>query len=279
MMRRMHEPDRLIEVDDVTIAVDDRNAAAGGVPLVLVHGYTGSRLDFEDVIDDLATDRRVVAWDHRGHADSTSTGDPSTYTFDRLVADMEGVLHALGIDRIDLLGHSMGGIISMRFALAHPERIRSLVLMDTLAAWEGVIPGDLIQMMSDTAREKGMPAYTDAVVAFEESQDRVPEADKARVVARVRHKMANMDIEAIDALGRALTTFPSMLQALGAVRCPTTVLVGENDTGLLPASDAIAKAIDGAVEVVIPGAAHCPQEERPDLWLAAMRDHLARAEV
>src|SRR5947209_13855466 len=154
---RMFEPDRLLPVGDVTLAVDDRNADAGGVPLVLVHGYTGSRLDFEGVIDELATDRRVVAWDHRGHADSTSTGDPNTYTFDQLVADMDGVLAALGIDRFDLLGHSMGGIVSMRFALARPERIRSLILMDTLAEWEGVIPSEIIKLMADTARDQGIP--------------------------------------------------------------------------------------------------------------------------
>ena len=81
------EPDRRVMVNGVEIAVDDRSPGddgSNGLPLVLVHGFTGGRVDFADVIDELATDRRVVAWDHRGHADSTNTGDPATYTLDQL---------------------------------------------------------------------------------------------------------------------------------------------------------------------------------------------------
>ena len=87
-------PDQVIAVNGVELAVDDRASARRGqrLPLVLVHGFTGGRVDFADVIDDLARDRRVVAWDHRGHADSTNTGDPATYTFDQLADDAAGVL-------------------------------------------------------------------------------------------------------------------------------------------------------------------------------------------
>ena len=74
-----------------------------------------------------------------------------------------------------------------------------------------------------------------------------------------------------------MRTFPPLLPRLGSITCPTTVIVGEVDTALRPQSDAIAAAIPGASLVVIDGAAHCPQEERRDAWLAAVRSHLARA--
>ena len=105
----MYEPDRTIDTGSVTLAVDDRGSG-DATPLVLIHGFTGGRIDWADVIDDLATDRRVVAWDHRGHSDSTNTGDPATYTFDQLVEDAVAALGALELDRFHLLGHSMGGV-------------------------------------------------------------------------------------------------------------------------------------------------------------------------
>jgi pimeloyl-ACP methyl ester carboxylesterase len=270
------EPDRVVGVNGVKIAVDDRGR--GGIPLVLVHGFTGSRIDFADVIDDLATDRRVVAWDHRGHADSTNTGDLATYTFDQLVADMEALVDELDLERFDLLGHSMGGIVAMRYVLAHPDRVRSLILMDTLATPD-VIPPEFMRLMIDTARHDGMDAVADQAVQFEASQNRVPTGNRAVVLERVRHKMTNVDLEAYAGLGECLITFDPLIDRLRSdVHCPTTIIVGEDDVGLRAASTAMAEAIAGAVESVIPHSVHSPQEENPQAWLAAVRGHLARIE-
>lgn len=270
-------PDRYLLVDGVRLALDDRGGGES-VPLALVHGFTGSRIDFADVIDDLAGDRRVVAWDHRGHADSTNTGDAATYTFDRLVADMEAVVDELGLGRFHLLGHSMGGIVSMRYALAHPDRVCSLILMDTLASPD-VIPPDIMRFMIENLRSEGIEGLAAQAVALEAAQERVPAERRDAVLARVEHKMANVDPEAFAALGEALIGFDPLLDRLGReVRCPTTVLVGEGDVGLRAAATALATTIGGAVEVVIPDALHSPQEENPAAWLAAVREHLARAE-
>ena len=104
-----------------------------------------------------------------------------------------------------------------------------------------------------------------------------PWTDQPRIRARNRHKLTHMDVEAFSALSSALRTFPPLLPRLGTIACPTTVIVGEVDLPLRDQSDAIAAAIPGAELVVIDGAAHCPQEERRDAWLAAVRAHLASA--
>ena len=74
-----------LTVGDVLLRYDD--LGEGAQPLLLLHGFTGAAIDFVDVIGALATERRVVAYDQRGHGDSTNTGDPTTYTFDRLASD------------------------------------------------------------------------------------------------------------------------------------------------------------------------------------------------
>ena len=130
-----------VEVGEVVLRYDE--LGTGDPPLLLLHGFTGAAVDFVDVAPELARDRRVVLYDQRGHGDSTNTGDASTYTFDQLTADLAGFVAARDLAPFDLLGHSMGGIISMRYVLAHPERVRSLVLMDTGRRARGAARGRL----------------------------------------------------------------------------------------------------------------------------------------
>lgn len=271
----MFDPDTTIDLGDVTLAVDDRGGG-DGIPLVLVHGFTGGRIDFADVIDTLATDRRVVAWDHRGHSDSTNTGQRPTYTFDSLVADAVGAVDSLGLDRFHLLGHSMGGVVAQRFVFDHPDRVASLILMDTLAEPALSIPQEWIDMVTALAAEQDMAAVADLFESATGGQSVAPEEDRPRILARNRHKLANMDPEAFAGLAGALREFPSTLDQLPSITCPVTVLVGELDAPLRGQADAIAAAIPDAELVVIDGAAHCPQEERPEAWLAAIRTHLDR---
>ena len=244
---------------------------------MLLHGFTGAALDFVDVIPALAASRRVVAYDQRGHGDSTNTGDASTYTFDQLTADLAGFADArVSAAPFDLLGHSMGGIISLRYVLAHPERVRSLVLMDTGAAPAGKL-GDVFGPLAQLGREQGMAAVFATVKRFW-----VQQAEAAGLAApdvmmqRVESKFTRMDPEAFGALADALGEYPSMVERLDEIRCPTTVLVGENDSGLRASADVLAARIPGAELIVIPDAGHSPQEDQPQLWIDAVQHHLAR---
>ena len=108
-------------------ARDGRSAAPAGARLHRRGAWTSSTSSPSS-----RESRRVVAYDQRGHGDSTNTGDASTYTFDQLDDRPRRRSSTIAISRrCDLLGHSMGGIISLRYVLAYPERVRSLVLMDT----------------------------------------------------------------------------------------------------------------------------------------------------
>jgi pimeloyl-ACP methyl ester carboxylesterase len=258
-----------IELDGVTIHVDEWGA---GEPLVLLHGYMGSGRDFLGVAPRLAEDRHVVAITHRGHGESTNTGE-STYTFAQLGTDLAQAVDALGLDTFDLLGHSMGGILSMAYVLAHPERVRSLVLMDTAAAPAIAEQPEMMTALATIACEQGMAALWDQV--GEVWSAAVPDED---IKAHMRTAVLALDPFALRELGRELFDYPSMLEALAGVTCPTTVIVGENDIGLRSGADDLARAIPGAVLEVIPGAAHSPQVEQPDAWVAAVQAHLARVE-
>ena len=71
---------------ELAYAITGDATAADGLPLVLVHGFMGNTRTWAPVMPGLTADRQVVAYDHRGHGDSTNTGDAASYTFDQLVA-------------------------------------------------------------------------------------------------------------------------------------------------------------------------------------------------
>lgn len=248
---------------------DERGA---GEPLVLVHGFTGSSLDWADVVDGTAATHRVVTYDHRGHGRSTNTGDAATYRLEQLVDDLEGLVAGLGLRSFHLLGHSMGGFVAMRYALRHPDHLRSLVLMDTSGASLGG-GNQFFAAASALASEGGTMAVFEMLEPFLPVAD-----DRGRLLRdRTREKYEQMDPVAFVELARELQDAPSLLAPLAGLAVPTTVLVGENDQPFRAPCDALAATIPGARLVVQAGAGHCPHEDDPTTWMATMHDHLHRA--
>lgn len=272
-----------VAVNGIEIAYEEHGS--GTRPFVLLHGFTGSRRDFAPRMAELAALGRVVLPDLRGHGESTNTGDANGYTFDQLARDLLGFLDALGIERCDLLGHSMGGMIALRAALSWPERFASLVLMDTSAR----VPDDLargpIELAARVAREAGMPQLATILRARSSS----PEAGRTDADRRLEAEWGDrywtewrfpnyhaMDPHAFGALGAAIFDQASLGSRLAEIRCPTLVMVGSGDTGFLAAADELVRDIPCARLAVIPEAGHQPQLENPGAWLAALGDHLTR---
>jgi pimeloyl-ACP methyl ester carboxylesterase len=226
---------------------------------------------------------RTLALDQRGHGGTTNSGKHELYTLDNLAADLLGAFDALGLERADLLGHSLGGGVVLRFALAHPERVASLVLMDTS-------PRPLKMRFSESARagiaafarEHGMVALAKRNREFAAKSDAIPPSAKRleeRMGSdvfwqRIERKHAQMDPIAWDALSAELGKVESVAERLGEIRCPTTVVVGAEDVPFLKPSDEMEQGIRGARRVTIPDAAHSPQLENAPAWLAAIRAHL-----
>jgi pimeloyl-ACP methyl ester carboxylesterase len=255
-----------------------REHGAGERAFVLVHGFTGSSDDFADVFDPLAELGRTVAPDQRGHG---GTSNPGTgYSLDQLTADLAAFLDAVGAPRCDLLGHSMGGMVALRLTLAHPERVDSLVLMDTAQRPIGGTRG--IRAMAGVASWMP-PRWMWRLVRSRRDKLPVPMQQAAQAMGpdryweRLRVKLEAMDRAAYRPLAREISTQVPLTPRLGEIRCPTLVIVGEEDEVFLDASSEMADAIPDAKLVVVPGAHHSPQVEATDAWLAAVREHLARA--
>lgn len=263
-----------VELPGVTLVYEDHGS--GDRPLVLVHGFTGSRDDFADVVPDLADLGRLVLVDQRGHGGSSNPG--SGYSFAQLVDDLHAFFDAAGIARADLLGHSLGGMVALRFALAHPERVASLILMDTGARAAPPIDPALERTIA-IVRAKGMVRIADrhgTLPLVGEARDIAASEGEERYRERARAKLLALDPEAFASLAPMLSDHAPITARLGEIRCPTTVIVGEHDLPFVPMSEELARGIAGATLVTIPGAGHSPQKSGRAAWVAAVRTHVAR---
>lgn len=270
-----------VAIGDVELCYDE--VPGSGRAFVLLHGLTGHRADFQHRLPELADVGRLLAPDLRGHGDFTKTGRPESFCFGQLVADLAALLDAWGVPSCDLLGHSFGGMVALRFVLEHPERVDSLVLMDTAPFAPDAFRSEIFVKAGAIARARGMGFLQELVEKAMRANPSPPASDRqTRKWAEIywphqRLRFTSMDPVGYGALGAAMVEQEPVVDRLGEIRCPTSVLVGADDTEFLKGADALEAGIGHAVRVTIPDAGHHPHMEHPQAWLDAVRQHLARA--
>lgn len=274
---------RKVAAGDVELVIDE--AGVGGRPFLLVHGFTGSRTDFDMALGPLAAAGwHAVAPDLRGHGESEQPAGDGAYTLESFAGDVLGLADALGFDRFVLLGHSMGGMIVQVVALQAAARLEALVLMDTshgpLAALADQL--ELVQHVGDLARAEGMDAVAELLAAnpllesgaYLRAVERDPSYGRRGDVNR---RAASPDMFA--AMSVTIATQPDRLAALSGLELPTLVIVGEEDEPFLADSERMAEAIPGARLAVIADGGHSPQFEAPVAWYDALASFLAAVPV
>ena len=255
--------------------------AGAGSPdrLLLVHGFTGNKEDFEDHIDALATRGwHVVAPDHRGHGDSSKPADEAYYSMAIMAEDMTAVADDLGWDRFVLLGHSMGGMVAQHMATALGDRLAGLILMDTSPVCPDGLDPEAIELGKQVVRENGIDVL---VSLLEQGPGPLDSPAHQRLVA-TRPGYAERGSEntrrCSPAMWAAIVTEiveqPDRLDALRDVTAPTLVIVGEQDAPFMVHSENMAKTAPHARLAVIPDAGHSPQFEAPDAWFAVLTEFL-----
>jgi pimeloyl-ACP methyl ester carboxylesterase len=211
-------------------------------------------------VEALADRYQVITWDMRGHGQSDSPDDPAAYSEAHTVADMAAILDALGIERAVIGGLSLGGYMSLAFHLAHPSRVRALMLFDTGPGYR-----------NPAGREAWNRTAEARAVAFE---TRGLEALGAGAEVRIAQHRSARGL-ALAARGMLAQFDSRVIESLETIRVPTLVLVGERDEPFLGATDYMAAKIPGARKVVIPAAGHAANIDNPPAFNAAVADFLA----
>ncbi len=273
---------RRIDIGPVELELVE--AGEGGRPLLLLHGFTGTKEDFSDWFGALAAEGwHVVAPDQRGHGSSAKPDTEADYSLEQFASDALALADRLGFERFAVLGHSMGGMLTQHLVLAAPHRVTALVLMDTHHGSLDSVDPQLVTMGIELARAQGMEVVADVVAAMGEDDPLVTPAYREMIERRPERKVqsdANLRAVAPAMYAAMLAAITSAatedrLAHLAGLDVPTLVMVGEQDAPFLVASERMAATIPGARLAVIPGGGHSPQLEAPDAWWEALAGFLA----
>jgi proline iminopeptidase len=129
-----------IHVGGFDLYYREMGPSADPVPVVLLHGGPGhSSRSFKQGFDFLARSHRVIYYDQRGSGNSQIKPDPSLYTIGQLVEELESIRRdVIRADKIIVIGHSAGGALAQRYALAYPEHIERMILVSSIRINNGV---------------------------------------------------------------------------------------------------------------------------------------------
>jgi 3-oxoadipate enol-lactonase len=249
---------------------------AGTGPLVVfLHGLGMTRTGFDLQLAALAPDYRCVAWDMPGYGASPMPA--GGLSFPALADTVADLIQALGETRAHVAGLSMGGQIALHTALRHPDRVRSLTLLDSSPAFglDGTDPEAWKRLRLDGLDAGHTPASMAEPVL---RSIMAPDVDAGAVAAAV----ASMARIPADGLRAAIEFLPThdVRDRLGEIRAPTLVIVGEYDTETpLSYAEALANGIPGAVLRIARGAGHIANVEAPGAVNAALRAHLDAVEA
>jgi pimeloyl-ACP methyl ester carboxylesterase len=262
--------------------------AGQGPPLVVIPGGPMQDASYLADLGGLSARRTLVLLDPRGTGRSDEPADPATYRCDQQVADVEALRLHLGVDRLDLVGHSAGATLVFLYAARHPDRIERLALITPSPRALGVEVADADRRRV-AERRRGEVWFGDAFASFERIwAGTATDADWTAIApfsygrwdAASRDHCARGDSARNDeAASRyyAPGAFDpdDVRSAVGKLPVPVLVVAGEYDVGLPPErADDCARLFPRARLAVLPGAGHFPWLDDPDGLVVALSDFL-----
>ncbi|MBR0698068.1 alpha/beta fold hydrolase [Bradyrhizobium lablabi] len=249
------------------------NAAQSGEgsPLFLFHSLLSDRASFDAIVPKLATSFRTIAPELPGFGRSRAVDGGLAAIADRMA---EAVQDAAGGEAAIVLGNGYGGFVALQMAIRHPAIASKLILADCGAAFSE--PGrEAFRNMAKLSREKGLGAITDVAMRrlfAPDFQARHPALMQDRRAAFLR-----TDAGVLQAACEALASL-DLRSELRGVNVPALVLVGEHDEATPPPmSHELAAGLPRAELKIIPGCAHVPQLQSPELFLETIGDFLPGA--
>jgi pimeloyl-ACP methyl ester carboxylesterase len=242
-----------------------------GLPLVFAHGGGGDLLQWTYQVPHFSERYRVITFDNRGHgrSDSPETG----YSIDIFSEDILGLLDALALEKVVLVGLTMGAMTALHFALDHPDRLLGMVLVGASEGGREVMR-ERFEMSAQIAESHGMEMLSEgfcSVVFSPWFQE-----ERSDFVAKCKKNMQAASPQGYAQSIRALANRPPLKDRLGEIQTKTLVVVGKDDVTEFPLEDAdlYAQGIPDARLVRIEKAGHLACIEQPEVFNSLLDEFL-----
>src|SRR5437016_3888387 len=238
-----------------------------GPPLFLLHSLLSDRASFDAVAPQLSRSFRVIVPELPGFGGSQTVGGGLADIADRMA---EAVRDGGGEDTI-VLGNGYGGFVALQMIIRHPDIATRLILADCGAAFSQS-GREAFRAMAAASKAKGLAAITDLAMRRLFAPDF--QAQHPELMADRREAFGNTDLQVFRAACAQLAEL-DLRGELAKVKVPVLVVVGEHDEATPPPmSRELAALLPDARLKIIPGCAHVPQLQSPDLFLNALADFL-----
>ncbi|MEP6884618.1 MAG: proline iminopeptidase-family hydrolase [Gammaproteobacteria bacterium] len=269
-------------------------AIGKGPPLMVLHGGPGSTHDyFLPFLLPLARQHQLVFIDERGSGRSQQLSDPKGYTLDAMVKDVEAVRVTLDLGKIDLLGHSFGGILAQAYAVAHPTALHKLILAGTGSS-AARIDADLarVKNSANKATRQRIDALEQQGITDKDGaqlQEYRKLADEAELAFNYHVRLpswnAGADPISWDVLGEMwgrksdfhidgnLRGF-DFIPSLKNLSVPTLVIYGDHDLVTPATAEQTHAALAGSQLVEVAQSGHQTFVDQPDVFMDAVETFL-----
>jgi 3-oxoadipate enol-lactonase len=243
--------------------------AGSGAPLMLVHGFCGSSAYWQKVIPALAKRFRVIVPDLRGHGSSSAPDEP--YTMERLAEDLVHLLDALEVEQTTLLGHSLGGYVTLAFAERYADRLTGFGLIHSTAYPDDEQGKANRDKSMESIRQNGMEPFIKALVPRLFAPDSV--TSRPDDVRLAREIGLGTDPQGAIRTLQGMRDRPDRRHVLQKTSLPVLLVAGEQDQIVSPAKTFTA---DGSHvrQVLLPKAGHMGMLEVPDDLTAAIGEFM-----
>jgi len=269
------------------MAVTESGPAAG-VPVVLLHGFTGSAQAMAPLSEPLAARlparlaARIICPDLVGHGRSEVPDDLDLYRVEAMAGQVAGLADALDCETFHLVGYSMGGRVALRLGCTASQRLRSLTLIGASAGL--VEPGQRRRRArTDAARAERIladfEAFVDGWMADPLFAGQAALGEAYLQAARDQRLASSPQGLARSLLAAGAGAMEPLHGRLGDCHTPTLLVVGANDSKFCAMAEQLAAALPGAALAHIDGAGHAAHVEQPDAAAAAIAGFITATEV
>jgi len=271
-----------IQVDGAQLFV---RAVGSGTPLVIIHGGPGMSHDYlaPQLIDLLANEYQLIFYDQRASGRSSGVEDTTRLTMNQFVSDLEKVRQSLKLKKLNLLGHSFGGLLAMYYGTAHNKKIGKLLLLDTSpASWELNFPyfrRTIAERQTDTDQQElaviSKYATTDPVAKerylkiFFRTFFHNPRLSDSIFLNITEQWLTNSNITG-DKIWADLGQY-DIHKRLSRITAPTLIIHGASSVISVDGAKAVASHISNSKLIILKDVGHFPYIEAPQSFAAALK--------
>lgn len=238
-----------------------------GTPLMCLHGFTGSTKTWTRLAADLRPQFSVILVDMLGHGNSSQPSDPRRYSMNHTIIDLLEILDQIKIDKIDLLGYSLGARTALSFAVRHPERCKNLILesgspgiFDSSERMKRVEADEKLAKFIDQRGVEFFINYWEGIPLFQ-SQMKMSSSARASLRSQRLHNSAVGLANSLRGIGTGSQA--PVHDFLSATPIPTCIIAGEEDTRYCQIGKDMAQVIPNSHLEVVKNAGHAIHYEHP----------------